>query len=95
MRRLDETTIRDLCKELLAQPGKPSGRSLRRELLSRYQVSGKTQRVFAIWREEQQAVHDAQWQRRVEQAESEARVLRRQVAQLTSELMTLRAPRND
>jgi hypothetical protein len=95
MTRLDESTIRDLCKELLAQPGKPSGRSLRRELLSRYQVSGKTQRVFAIWREEQQAVLDAHWQRRVDQAESEARGLRRQVARLTSELMTLRAPRED
>jgi hypothetical protein len=91
MTRLDESTIRDLCKELLAQPGKPSGRSLRRELLSRYQMAGKTQRVFAIWREEQQAVIDARWQRRLDQAEAEARGLRQELAQLTDELMTLRA----
>jgi hypothetical protein len=58
-------------------------------------MSGKTQRVFAIWREEQQAVIDAQWQRRLDQAESEASALRQQVAQLISELTTLRAPRSD
>jgi hypothetical protein len=89
--RLDESTIRGLCKELLARPGKASGRSLRRELLSRYQMSGKTQRVFAIWREEQQAVIDAQWQRRLDHAEAEMHGLREQIAHLTSELTALRA----
>jgi hypothetical protein len=92
---LDESIIRDLCKELLARPGKPSGRSLRRELLARYQMSGKTQRVFAIWRQELQAALNAQWQRRLDQAESETRSLRQQVTQLISELMSLRAGRAD
>ena len=91
MTRLDESAIRAVCKEMQAGPGKPSGRALRRELLLRYQMSGKTQRVFAIWREEQRAALDAQWQRRLDQAESEARLLRQQLAQLTSQLTTLRA----
>jgi hypothetical protein len=95
MAQLDESTIRSLCRELLMQPGKPSGRSLRRELQARYQMSGKTQRVFAIWREEQQAVIEAEWRRRLSDAESDVQRLRDQVAQLMSEVTMLRSRSTD
>jgi hypothetical protein len=95
MAQLDESTIRSLARELLMQPGKPSGRSLRRELQARYQMSGKTQRVFAIWREEQRAVIEAAWQRRLSAAESEVQRLRDQVAQLMAEVTALRTRATD
>ena len=95
MAQLEESTIRSLARELLMQPGKPSGRLLRRELQARYQMSGKTQRVFAIWREEQQAVIEAEWQRRLSAAESEVQRLRDQVAQLMAEVTAYRTRSTD
>jgi hypothetical protein len=95
MAQLDESIIRSVSRELLMQPGKTSGRSLRRELQARYQMSGKTQRVFAIWREEQQAVIEAEWLRRLSAAESEVQRLRDQVAQLIAEVAARRTRSTD
>jgi hypothetical protein len=50
--RLSEQRIRTTCRELIACQGKVSGRQLRRELHRRFGASGKTARVFEIWREE-------------------------------------------
>ena len=61
-RRIDDASIRRVCRELLSQPGRTSGRALRRELKSRYQACGKTTRVFAIWREERNAIAEASYQ---------------------------------
>ena len=98
MARLAESSIRSVCRELLATPGKCSGRALRRELQARFQMSGKTQRVFAIWREEQHAALQTESQRRLASAESklldesaEIQRLRDEVAQLKSEVMLLRS----
>ncbi len=54
--RLTETLIRRVCAELMARDQKVSGRQLRRELLDRFGAVGKTERVFAVWREEAQKV---------------------------------------
>jgi hypothetical protein len=50
--RLSEQRIRSTCRELIAKHGGVSGRRLREELRQRYGAVGKTERVFAIWREE-------------------------------------------
>lgn len=50
--QLAESWIRTTCRELLARDAKVSGRALCAELKRRYGAVGKTQRVFAIWREE-------------------------------------------
>jgi hypothetical protein len=50
--RLTETQIRRVCVEMLARDPNVSGRKLRRELLNRFGAVGKTERVFAVWREE-------------------------------------------
>jgi hypothetical protein len=49
--QLSEYRIRNTCRELLARHGKVSGRALCAELRRRYGAVGKTQRVFAIWRQ--------------------------------------------
>src|ERR1700728_2056215 len=54
-RRLSESRIRGTCRELLAKTGHVSGRSLCAELRARFGAVGKTERVFAIWREEMSA----------------------------------------
>lgn len=51
-RRLTETRIRTTCRALLATGSRVSGRRLCAELRQRYGAVGKTERVFAIWREE-------------------------------------------
>jgi hypothetical protein len=51
-RRLSEPRIRAICRELLRSEGKVSGRRLCQELRRRFGAVGKTERVFAIWREE-------------------------------------------
>jgi len=51
-RRLSETRIRVTCRELLRSEGRVSGRRLCQELRRRFGAVGKTERVFAIWREE-------------------------------------------
>jgi hypothetical protein len=51
-RRLSEPRIRATCRELITKKGKVSGRRLREELRTRFGAVGKTERVFAIWREE-------------------------------------------
>lgn len=52
-RRLSEGRIRSTCRELLATTrGTVSGRALCAELRTRFGAVGKTERVFAIWREE-------------------------------------------
>jgi hypothetical protein len=51
-RRLSNAQIRQACVELLARNGHASGRGLRRLLRDRFGVVGKTERVFAVWREE-------------------------------------------
>lgn len=50
--RLSDQRIRNTCRELLSGQGRLSGRQLRRELKARFGASGKTARVFQIWREE-------------------------------------------
>jgi hypothetical protein len=50
--RLSEQRIRSTCRELIAKHGGVSGRRLRVELRRRFGAVGKTERVFAIWREE-------------------------------------------
>jgi hypothetical protein len=55
-RRLTESQIRRLCAEMLARDPNLSGRTLRRELLDRFGAVGKTERVFAVWREEARRV---------------------------------------
>jgi Plasmid replication region DNA-binding N-term len=50
--RLSDAQIRRVCIELLARDPNFSGRQLRRELLDRFGAVGKTERVFAVWREE-------------------------------------------
>jgi hypothetical protein len=50
--RLSEAWIRATYRELLANRGRVSGRALCAELRSRFGAVGKTERVFAIWREE-------------------------------------------
>lgn len=55
-RRLSEGKIRATCRDLLAEPGRRvSGRALCAELRTRFSAVGKTERVFAIWREEMTA----------------------------------------
>ena len=54
-RRLSESRIRSTCRELLGKKGRVSGRALCAELRKRFGAVGKTERVFAIWREETQA----------------------------------------
>ena len=51
-RRLSETRIRVTCRELFASQERVSGRALCAELRRRFGAVGKTERVFAIWREE-------------------------------------------
>lgn len=51
-RRLSEQRIRATCRELLATRARVSGRGLCAELRARFGAVGKTERVFAIWREE-------------------------------------------
>jgi hypothetical protein len=50
--RLSEARIRATCRELLADHSRISGRALCAELRRRFGAVGKTERVFAIWREE-------------------------------------------
>jgi hypothetical protein len=51
-RRLSESRIRSTCRELLKKNARLSGRGLCAELRTRFGAVGKTERVFAIWREE-------------------------------------------
>ncbi len=80
-RRLSESRIRSTCRELLGKKGRVSGRALCAELRKRFGAVGKTERVFAIWREETQAkggaaaavsVDIAELQRRLAAAEAAA-----------------------
>ena len=48
--KLTDGQIEILCREMLAREASPSGRGLRRLLRERYGASGRTDRVFAIWR---------------------------------------------
>jgi hypothetical protein len=59
-RRLTDTQIRAVCRELMARDVNLSGRQLRRELKTRFGAVGKTGRVFALWREETAALQRAQ-----------------------------------
>jgi hypothetical protein len=49
---LTERAIRQTCRELLQQNTHITGRQLRRTLEEKFNASGKTARVFKIWREE-------------------------------------------
>ena len=51
-RLLTDRAIRLTCRELLSQHARITGRELRRTLKDRFHASGKTERVFKIWREE-------------------------------------------
>jgi hypothetical protein len=51
-RRLTEQCIRSTCRELLRKDGAVTGRRVCAELRARFGAVGKTERVFAIWREE-------------------------------------------
>jgi hypothetical protein len=50
--RLSEQRIRATCRELMRHMGTLSGRQLCLTLRERFGAVGKTERVFAIWREE-------------------------------------------
>src|SRR5271154_4522129 len=50
--QLSEQRIRATCRELLRKNSAVSGRRLCAELSKRFGAVGKTERVFAIWREE-------------------------------------------
>lgn len=54
-RRLSEPQIRATCRELVVRNPDLTGRQLRRELKHRFGAVGKTERVFAVWREESAA----------------------------------------
>jgi hypothetical protein len=49
---LTDRTIRNTCRELLSQNTRITGRQLRLTLQEKFHASGKTERVFKIWREE-------------------------------------------
>jgi hypothetical protein len=49
---LTDRAIRLTCRELLQQNAHITGRQLRRALKEKFNASGKTERVFKIWREE-------------------------------------------
>jgi len=49
---ITDRAIRQTCRELLQQNARLTGRQLRRALQERFDASGKTARVFKIWREE-------------------------------------------
>jgi len=51
-RRLSDQRIRATCRELIAMRPRVSGRGLCAELRKRFGAVGKTERVFAIWRDE-------------------------------------------
>src|SRR5271157_2241598 len=51
-RRLSDPRIRATCRELLRSEGRVSGRRLCQGLRRRFGAVGKTERGFAIWREE-------------------------------------------
>ncbi len=74
--QLSETRIRSTCRELLARNGRISGRGLCAELKRRFGAVGKTERVFAIWRQEVSAaslpVEVRELKRRVAAAEAAA-----------------------
>jgi hypothetical protein len=75
-RRLSEPRIRATCRDLLRSEGRISGRRLCQELRRRFSAVGKTERVFAIWREESAAkavpVDVADLKRRLAAAEAAA-----------------------
>ena len=75
-RRLAEPRIRATCRDLLRSEGRISGRRLCQELRRRFGAVGKTERVFAIWREESAAkavpVDVADLKRRLAAAEAAA-----------------------
>jgi hypothetical protein len=56
---LTDRAIRQTCRELLSQHPRITGRQLRRTLKDRFNASGKTERVFRIWREEVDAKEEA------------------------------------
>jgi len=49
---LSDRAIRQTCRDLLSNHTRITGRQLRRTLKERFAASGKTERVFKIWREE-------------------------------------------
>lgn len=49
-RKLTDRQITTVCRELLSQDPATSGRAVRAELKRRFQSTGKTDRVFAVWR---------------------------------------------
>lgn len=49
-RKLTDRQITTVCRELLAQDPATSGRAVRAELKRRFKSTGKTDRVFAVWR---------------------------------------------
>jgi hypothetical protein len=49
---LTDRAIRQTCRELLSRYSRITGRQLRRALKDRFDASGKTERVFKIWRED-------------------------------------------
>ena len=81
--KLTNPQIEILCREVLARESAPSGRSLRRALRERYGASGRTDRVFAIWRQMSRGVGEGGsvtdeerqlWSARIAAAEERARL---------------------
>jgi len=74
--RLSEQRIRSTCRDLQRKEGAVSGRRLCAELRTRFGAVGKTERVFAIWREEVARVavpvDVAELKARLERAEAQA-----------------------
>ena len=83
--KLTNGQIEILCREVLARESAPSGRMMRRALRERFGASGRTDRVFAIWRRMSRGVGAGEgggvtdeerqrWQARVAAAEERARL---------------------
>jgi hypothetical protein len=74
--RLSEQRIRATCRDLQRKEGDISGRRLCAELRARFGAVGKTERVFAIWREELAAaavpLDFAELKARLERAEAQS-----------------------
>lgn len=81
--KLSDRQIEILCLEVLAREEAPSGRLLRRALRERYGAVGRTDRVYAVWRQLSRgenapsAVTDEErnrWAARIAAAEQRARL---------------------
>jgi hypothetical protein len=60
--RITETSLRNVCRELLDRDNNVSHRALREVLRERFGAAGKTARVLAVWREESERAARARFE---------------------------------